>query len=579
MDVGDSVGSFALIDKIGAGGMGAVYLAQHKLIGRRAAVKVLLPELSSDPDITARFFNEAKAATAIQHPSIVTIFDFGHHESGCAYIVMEFLDGESLTARMRRAGKLPPEHAISLTRQIAGALGAAHAKGIVHRDMKPDNVMLVPDPEVLPFGERVKVLDFGIAKLISESGGTGNKTRTGSVVGTPAYMAPEQCKGTGQIDHRADVYSLGCMLFEFMSGRTPFVSDGYGELIAAHIFTPAPLVTQFEASVPEPLAHLIARMLGKNPDERPKDMAAVIHELDALGPSWATTAAMHAAAGTMGQMGQMGSGPIMRPTPPPGVGTGPRMPAFSPPQLPTVGQRPGALGSVPAMSGGGTAVLSPDQAPDVRKPTTLGGAASEAIAPAVGKKKSKMLPIAIGGGVLAAAAVAAIVMMGGSKKNKGDGEGSTVAAGGGGGSVDTSPSASPSASPTASASPSPSALPVLEQVTLVVESDPVGAEVYRAADGMLIGKTPFKHKVTKADGMLVYLVKMTGYNDERVELRADEDSTKLVALTAVKKGGPTGPVASTGPKPSKTPKPSPTGGPVASPTPSPSNKDDLLKPQ
>src|SRR5207237_90204 len=141
-------------------GMGAVYLAEHSMLGRRAAIKVLLPELSHHREIVARFFNEARALTAIRHPRIVEIFDFGYLPDASAYIVMEYLDGESLGTRCRRLRQLDPRRALTLVRQIAGALAAAHENSIVHRDLKPDNIFLVPDPEV-PGGERIKVLDFG----------------------------------------------------------------------------------------------------------------------------------------------------------------------------------------------------------------------------------------------------------------------------------------------------------------------------------------------------------------------------------------------------------------------------------
>src|SRR5262249_3706534 len=162
--VTDVVGSYRIIRKIGEGGMGAVYVAEHTLIGRQAAIKVLQREMSHRQDLVTRFFNEARAATAVKHPGIVEIYDFGYHTGGSAYIVMEYLEGETLAARLRRTGPLPAARAAALGRQVAGALGAAHAKGIVHRDLKPDNIFIVRDPDIMD-GERSKILDFGIAKL------------------------------------------------------------------------------------------------------------------------------------------------------------------------------------------------------------------------------------------------------------------------------------------------------------------------------------------------------------------------------------------------------------------------------
>src|SRR5689334_4401433 len=185
---GSVIGQYRVTGVLGEGGMGVVYAAEHTLLGRPAALKLLLPELSSKQDIVQRFFNEARAATAIRHPGIVEIYDFGWTNEGAAYIVMELLQGETLRARRAR-GPMPWSAALAITRQIAGALGAAHAKGIVHRDLKPDNIFLVPDPEV-PGGERIKLLDFGIAKLAGQAVGQ-HMTRTGAVIGTPTYMAPE----------------------------------------------------------------------------------------------------------------------------------------------------------------------------------------------------------------------------------------------------------------------------------------------------------------------------------------------------------------------------------------------------
>src|SRR5436190_4389467 len=187
---GTQVGAYRVLRRIGEGGMGSVWLAEHVMLGRRAAIKVLHPELSNRAEIVTRFFNEARAATSIGDPGIVQIFDFGHHSDGSAYIAMELLDGEPLDRRLARHGALGLPEALRIMRQVASTLGAAHARGIVHRDLKPENVFLVRDPEV-PGGERAKILDFGIAKL---TGDPSVKTSTSAVMGTPAYMSPEQCR-------------------------------------------------------------------------------------------------------------------------------------------------------------------------------------------------------------------------------------------------------------------------------------------------------------------------------------------------------------------------------------------------
>ncbi|MEO6776787.1 MAG: serine/threonine-protein kinase [Kofleriaceae bacterium] len=192
---GTRVGGYRVLKLIGSGGMGEVWLAEHEMLGRRAAVKMLRREVSSRAEIVARFFNEARAATSISDPGIVQIFDFGHHTDGSAYIVMELLDGEGLDRRLQSNGVLAVGDALRIMRQVCGSLGAAHAAGIVHRDLKPENIFLVRDPEV-PGGERAKILDFGIAKLV---GDTNLKTQTSAMMGTPTFMSPEQCRGAGQV--------------------------------------------------------------------------------------------------------------------------------------------------------------------------------------------------------------------------------------------------------------------------------------------------------------------------------------------------------------------------------------------
>ena len=264
--IGQTLGSYTIERELGRGGMGAVYLAVHAMLGRKAAVKLLRPELSRDPSTVQRFFTEARAASAIKHPSIVEIYDFGVAPDGAAYIVMELLDGESLATRLARLGRLPVATALVFARQIATALAAAHRAGIVHRDLKPDNAFLVADPEVAG-GERVKLLDFGIAKLTGDGGVA--HTTTGAIMGTPHYMSPEQCEGSRAVDHRADLYSLGCMLFQMITGRLPFEGDGVGGIIGMHLYVAPPALRTLAPDAPAAVEALVARLLAKDPAERP----------------------------------------------------------------------------------------------------------------------------------------------------------------------------------------------------------------------------------------------------------------------------------------------------------------------
>jgi serine/threonine protein kinase len=261
---GTQVGAYRILRKIGEGGMGAVWIAEHAMLGRRAAVKVLHREFSNRPDIVNRFFNEARAATAIPDPGIVQIFDFGNHVDGSAYIVMELLEGETLHERLVRLGRLVPLDALRIMGQLAGSLGAAHACGIVHRDLKPENIFLVRDPEVIG-GERAKILDFGIAKLIGDQT---VKTQTSAMMGTPTYMSPEQCRGAGYVDQRSDVYALGCVLFALVTGRPPFEAVCVGDIIVMQLTHLAPTPSSRVAGIPPEIDGLVARCLAKNPAER-----------------------------------------------------------------------------------------------------------------------------------------------------------------------------------------------------------------------------------------------------------------------------------------------------------------------
>jgi serine/threonine protein kinase len=276
---GASIGPYRVVRKIGEGGMGTVFLGEHTLIGRHAAIKVLLPELSSKRESVDRFFNEARATTAISDPGIVQVFDFGFTADKTAYIVMELLEGEQLNLRLGRLGALAPADALRITRQVAGSLGAAHAAGIVHRDLKPENLYMIRDPEA-PGGERPKILDFGIAKL-GEGVPDRLRTRTGAVMGTPVYMSPEQCNGAGRIDHRADIYSLGCVLFHLLTGRPPFDLPGIGAIISAHLREPAPAPSSL-VPLPAEIDELVLRCLAKPPDERFATMLEVQHACDAI---------------------------------------------------------------------------------------------------------------------------------------------------------------------------------------------------------------------------------------------------------------------------------------------------------
>jgi len=279
--LGRTLGSYRIVRQLGAGGMGVVYVAEHERLGRPAAVKVVSPELSSNQEVVERFFAEAVAAARIKHAGMVQVFDYGEdEETGCAFFAMELLEGEPLSARIAAQTVMHPAVALQLGEQIADCLEAAHGEGIVHRDLKPDNVFLVPD-KLVSVGWRAKVLDFGVAKLAESDEVKSLRTRTGSVLGTPYYMSPEQSRGAGTVDHRSDIYSLGCVLFEMMTGRVPFPGEGLGEVLGAHQHVPPPAPRSINQGLPAAVDQLLLDCLAKSPDDRPQTMAELAGRLEA----------------------------------------------------------------------------------------------------------------------------------------------------------------------------------------------------------------------------------------------------------------------------------------------------------
>ena len=274
------IGKYDLRNKLGRGAFGVVYLARDPSLERDIAIKVLRLRHLTNGDIVQRFLQEARATARIAHPGIVTIFDCGLVEAArgpTAFIAMELLSGESLTKRLARSGRLSPGLATEFVRQVASALEAAHKVDVLHRDLKPDNIYLVPDP-AMPSGERVKILDFGLAKL----GHDGN-TAVQNVFGTPRYMSPEQCRSSAQVDHRGDIYSLGCILFELVTGRPPFEGD-VRQVIDRHQRVTPPRAASIAPECPAALDDLIAEMLAKDAAARPQTMAAVQRQLHGAGP-------------------------------------------------------------------------------------------------------------------------------------------------------------------------------------------------------------------------------------------------------------------------------------------------------
>jgi eukaryotic-like serine/threonine-protein kinase len=587
--VGQEIGSYTLKTKIGEGGMGEVYVAEHKLLRRKAAVKLLLKEFAGDENIVKRFINEAKATSQIVHPGVVRIYDFGKTPEGSTYIVMEFLDGETLYARVRKEKRLPVPQAIAIVKQMAEALSVAHAQRVIHRDLKPENVFLVKE-EGAPFGERVKILDFGIAKMLDPAAG-GAHTKTGSILGTPVYMSPEQCQAKPNIDHRADEYALGCVFFHLLCGRPPFDQSGIGELLGAHVYTTPATPSSLVPEIPAAIDAVVLKLLKKQPDERYASMADLVTALDeatkpraepaaapeverqTAAPSEATVklddegieaqrkAIMAAnaayaagAVGAGGATGRAGSG--MAETAGDGMtgsragvkasnvevnlgteattalpsgaasllSTGPGTAstglgpagsndatvlhgaAPSPNELATMIASGKARAQIvpPQSSAGAAGEPAPVRSSDPeRKPpiTTLGGAAGEStrgpLIPQPEKRKtSSLTAMAIAFGLTIVLALGGFFLFGRSS-------------GGGGGSASHG-------------------APVGGVVTITIESEPPGAEVYR--DGALLGVTPYELKQSPIAGELTLTLRKAGYDEAKLAVAGDKDAKKLITL-------------------------------------------------
>jgi serine/threonine-protein kinase len=258
------VGEYRVEGLLGQGGMGRVYAAIHPVIEKRAAIKILHPELSANREAVDRFIQEARSVNQIGHPNIVDVFAFGTLPDGRSYFAMEWLRGQTLRDRLQKAN-LGPIEALSHIDTIAMALEAAHEKGIVHRDLKPDNIFLV---EIKGAPAQVKLLDFGIAKLLGNDETRVDRTRTGHMLGTPAYMSPEQARGY-QVDHRTDIYALGCVAYELLAGSRPFPAKDAAEIVARHLFEEPPSATTLNPHLLPELDALLLQMLAKEPDARP----------------------------------------------------------------------------------------------------------------------------------------------------------------------------------------------------------------------------------------------------------------------------------------------------------------------
>ena len=269
-------GKYRIDARLNEGGMGTVYRATHVLMEKTVAIKVLRPSLAADEKIVARFSREARAASRISHPNALSVTDFGEDENGIVFLVMEFLSGRTLKQLIRDEGPLPLPRVVEIVRQVGDALNAAHTQGVVHRDLKSDNIMLLDTMAA----DHAKVLDFGIAKINEPDGNRDAElTAPNLVIGTPQYMSPEQCSQESEIDARSDIYSLGVILYEMLVGHVPFTADSPTMVMMKHLQEPVPSVLEERSDLPASIGRVIARAMAKVPGNRYQTVAELIEDL------------------------------------------------------------------------------------------------------------------------------------------------------------------------------------------------------------------------------------------------------------------------------------------------------------
>ncbi len=478
-------GRYRIESLIGRGGMGAVYQATHQTMKNVVAVKVISSAYADDLTLMKRFHREAKAASMLSHPHTIRVFDFGQTDHGDVYMVMEYLEGRALAKALKQDGAFPPSRTLKIAMDISQSLAEAHGVSLVHRDLKPDNIYLIPthgDPDF------VKVLDFGLAKNVGPAGESA-MTKTGMLVGTPHYMSPEQAMGGRGLTSASDIYSLGVIMFELLSGRKPFMAPSDMEILVAHVRGPVPDLPADVPARPE-LRSLLRQMLSKDPISRPSavDLVQTLESMrsrETLAVAPATTVQTSLAT------------PMMSP---------------SPHRTPVSGQVPPQLRQ------------SPSPRPPARQKSAPRDPGATVVGPAIAQPPHRTASthrrtstwIAVIAGVFGALAVATIVALWMQR-----------------GPQPSPPAPEPVIAPVTEALPTepeerPKPALAVRRHMVRFDSNPKDCWVHEGE--RLLGKTPFEIEVTEIPGERAFVFKRQGYQDETVWTRVEGTTSLLATL-------------------------------------------------
>jgi serine/threonine protein kinase len=493
---GTQIGEYRIESKLGEGGFGVVFKAIHPVIGKAAAIKVLNRQYSSNPQMVSRFIAEARAVNQIRHRNIIDIFSFGALPDGRQYYVMELLEGMPFDAWLAKNGRMAPEQAVPILRGIARALDAAHAKGIAHRDLKPENIFLGFDEDGVA---QPKLLDFGIAKLMTDAASSGHKTRTGTPMGTPMYMSPEQARGQN-VDHRTDIYSFGVLCFQVLTARYPFDGDSVMDILVKHMTEPPPRLSEIVPELGTAYDAAIFHMLAKKPEDRPATVVSAVEELQtASGVSGGTVALHSQRAAAMAHArtvdaSSTNASPI----------SGPLSSKLTPAEIV-------ALASAKTMAGG-------ESAPS----RTLTPAESDITT----KGKSRTLAL-VGVAVVGIGVLLGYVAFHHPTANVGPDRAAAT--------TSPPPSTPPLATAGASAPPSAVAPPAATTVSVTVQGAPPNANVWIA--GKKVGDTSQPLSLPLGDAKTTLTVKADGFAPKSVDIVPSSNVTVSVSLTKLGSAG------------------------------------------